>query len=248
MCAESNDSDLLQIQVATLIALTDDGRILHENDPDHSIGPRLFLAGCDSGNVVHVRHDVSQRTLLTIHALVADEPPLNDPDVTPLHLDDYVRLLAAEAPLEEQRAGSTYHFPDHFEYEHDVELVSSDTPDGDRLFARLEDQRMPEVLVSVGFVKAAEIWAPWSISLLQGEIESIAMTARIGPAGAEVGVTTVPALRGRGFAAAATAGWATLPSLNQRALFYSMDRTNFSSRRVAERLGLRFIGASFRFT
>jgi predicted GNAT family acetyltransferase len=104
---------------------------------------------------------------------------------------------------------------------------------------------MPEALVALGFVDVGEFWAPWCVALEGDEIASIAFAARLGPAGAETGVATVPALRGRGFAAAATAGWASLPALDGRTLFYSTSRTNLSSQRVAQRLGLRFIGATF---
>ena len=131
---------------------------------------------------------------------------------------------------------------------HDVTLVSSGTPEGDRLLTRLADQGMPQALVALGFVDASELWEPWCLALHQGEIASVTITARLGPKGAEVGVATVPALRERGLAAAATAGWASHPSLRERALFYSADRTNVSSQRVAERLGLRFIGTSLRLT
>ena len=165
------------------------------------------------------------------------------------HLDDYVDLLSRETPVEQRSAGLIYSFPNHLEYEHDVTLISSDTPEGDRFLAGLAaDRAMPQTLMALGFLAATEIWAPWCIALHHGEVASIGMTARISPAGAEAGVITVPALRGRGFAAAAVAGWASLPSLHLRALFYSADRTNISSQRVAERLGLRFIGASLRLT
>ncbi len=142
-----------------------------------------------------------------------------------------------------------YCFPDHLGDEHDVTLIRSDTPEGDRFLASLaDDQAMPQTFVALGFVAATDIWAPWCIALHQGEIASIGMTARTGPTGAEAGVVTVPALRGRGFATAATAGWASLQSLHGRALFYSTQRTNVSSQHVADRLGLRFIGASLRLT
>jgi hypothetical protein len=58
----------------------------------------------------------------------------------------------------------------------------------------------------------------------------------------------VPTYRGRGFAAAACAGGAGLPSLCGRNLFYGTDRTNISSQRVVERLGLNFLGASLSIT
>lgn len=69
--------------------------------------------------------------------------------------------------------------------------------------------------------------------------------ARLSRSAAETGVATVPAFRGRGYAAAATAGWAALPSLRGHILFYETDRMNRSSQGVARRLGLRFLGATF---
>ncbi len=125
-------------------------------------------------------------------------------------------------------------------------LISSDTPNGDRLHTRLTNEGVPQTLVALGFEVADDIWPPWCIALHDGEIVSIGMTARMGPAGAEAGVITVPAFRRRGFAAAVTAGWAALPSLRDRSLFYSTERANIASRRVADRLGLRFLGASLR--
>ena len=242
------DGDLLAIKVATLLVLTESGRIQHQNDPDRSASPRMYLAGCEAGNVVRLRHDVGEETARAINALIADEPPLRDPDSTPLHIDGYVSFLAREAPVERRIAGLMYCFPDQLEYEHDVTLISSDTPEGDRFQARIADQGMPHVLVALGFVAATDLWAPWCIALHDGEVASIAFTARITPTGAEVGVATVPAVRGRGFAAAATAGWASHQWLHERALFYSTARTNVSSQRVTDRLGLRFLGAELRLT
>ena len=246
--SDAGDGSLLAIQAATLFVLTQSGRIRYENDPERSLGPRLFLAGCDSGNVVRIRHDVGEGTARAIDALVADEPLLRDREGPPLHRDDYVALLATEAPVEQRSTGVIYYFPDRLKYEHDVTLVSSDTPEGDRLHARLADQGMPQAIVALGFVEANDLWAPWCVALHEGEIASIALTARISPIGAEVGVITVPALRGSGFAAAATASWASLQSLRGRVLFYSTEQTNVSSQHVTDRLRLRYLGASLRVT
>jgi hypothetical protein len=43
-------------------------------------------------------------------------------------------------------------------------------------------------------------------------------------------------------------GWAALPSLREHVLFYSTDENNTSSRRVVQRLGLPFLGATFSVT
>jgi ribosomal protein S18 acetylase RimI-like enzyme len=248
MRSETSDGDLLAIQAATRFVMTDSGRVLCENAPDRSAAPRLSLMGCTSGNLARLRHDVGGETAHAIEALVADEPPLGDPDNTPVHLEDYIRLLAGEAPVERWSTGLSWCFPDHLSYTHEVPLVGSGTPEGDRLLARLRDQGMPPALAAIGFVDVGEFWAPWCVALDGDDIASIAFAARLGPHGAETGVATAPAFRGRGFAAAATAGWSSLPALRGRALFYSTSRSNVSSQRVVQRLGLRFLGASLAIT
>ena len=47
-------------------------------------------------------------------------------------------------------------------------------------------------------------------------------------------------------AAAVTAAWSRLPSLQTRTLFYSTDSDNRASRRVASRLGLTLRGTTLR--
>jgi len=238
-----DDRDLLALEAATIFELTESGRILRRNSPDQETGPRLRLAGCSSGNLVLIRHDVSERTAQAITALAADEPPLRA-DSAPVRLDDYLELLAAERRVAQCDAGLIWTFPDRLDYEHPAALVRSDTPEGGRLLARLGDHRMPEALVAAGFVDVGEFWAPWCVAISGEEIASIAFSVGLRPVSAEIGLYTFPASRGRGFAAAVTAGWASLPALSGRALFYSTSRSNLSSQRVTERLGLRYIGAS----
>jgi predicted GNAT family acetyltransferase len=103
---------------------------------------------------------------------------------------------------------------------------------------------MPDDLLALGFEDVSHFWEPWCVALDGAEIASIAFSARLTPASAATGVATVPSRRGLGYAAAATAGWAKHPALACRHLFYGTSRTNFSSQRVVQRLGLRYIGAS----
>lgn len=249
---DTPDGELLATKVATYVTLTESGRIRYRTTPDQAPGPLLYLAGCDSGNVVCIREDIGEETARAIEALAEDEPPLRDRDSTPVHSDDYVDLLSREAKVQQWNSGLVYTFPDDFRYNHDVNLVRSDTPEGDRLVARFAEQGMPEELVAQGFVDTSEFWAPWCMAFDGDEIASIAFTVGRGPASADVsaeaGVNTMPRFRGRGFASAATAGWASHHSIRGRTLFYSTQRANAASQRVAERLGLRFIGASFTVT
>jgi hypothetical protein len=241
--------DALATHLATMFVFDESGRIVRNADPDRGVGPRLYFGGCETGNVVRLRDDVGAETARAIESLVTDEPPLRAPDSVPMHLDDYVELLAAEAPVEQRGHGVNYCFPPDFAYEHDVAIVGSDLPEEERAALGVaDDQVLPEALVAIGFSTVAKVWAPWCVALHDGEIASLVETVRIGPTGAEAGVNTVPNLRGRGLAAAATAGWAASPSLRGRRLFYSTGVTNISSQRVTERLGLHFIGASVSIT
>ena len=67
-------------------------------------------------------------------------------------------------------------------------------------------------------------------------------TPRFNDRGAEAGTWTDPDYRGRGYAAATTAAWASLMAHSDRHLFYSTSADNISSQRVAERLSLPLIG------
>ena len=242
------DHDLLALEADVLFVMSDSGRVVAENSPDRTASSRLYLAGCASLNIVRVRDDVDEETAQALESLAATEPALREPESTPVHIDEYVALLAAEAPVEGCDSGLIWTFPERPAHQHPATLVASDTAEGYRLLARLTEEGMPASLVAAGFVDIGEVWAPWCVALEGDEIASIAFAARLGPAAAETGVFTVPAFRGRGFAAAATAGWARLPALRERTLFYSTSRSNLSSQRLTQRLGLRFIGASFQIT
>lgn len=238
------DFELLEIQAATMF-VTAGGRILRENDPDHSSGPRLYLGGCASGNIVRIRHDVDDKTARAVAALAAQEPPLIDADP---RLGTSTNTSACSKPRSRygsQRSDSSTTCPA-------TSPMSSGgmcplpfrRPRRGRLLSALAVQGMPEALVEVGFVAVTDFWEPWCVAFCAGEIASIAFAARLGLAGADTGLNTMPRFQGQGFGPAVTAAWASHPSLRERTLFYSTDRTNRASRRVAEKLGLWFIGAS----
>ncbi|MDA1348292.1 MAG: GNAT family N-acetyltransferase [Chloroflexi bacterium] len=193
-----DDLDLLTIQAATFLVLGDSGRILRKNTPVGEAAPRFRLTRCASGSVAWLRHDVGETTTEAIEGLVAREPALRHPDSMPVHLADYLRLLAAEAPVDRYEVGLNWTFPDRLDYEHPAALVGSNTPGGDRLVAGLIERGMPEGLVGMGFADVGEFWAPWRVALDGNEIASIAFTVGVGPASAEVGVATMPGFRGRG--------------------------------------------------
>jgi hypothetical protein len=123
-----------------------------------------------------------------------------------------------------------------------LDVVCSDTADGLRLLDRVRADGMPPGLRELGFRDTDDFWPPWCTIVDGTEIVSIAFTARRSPMGAEVGVVTPAAHRGRGLAAWATSVWAALPAHGERTLFYSTHPENSSSRRVVERLRLPLLG------
>ncbi|KGM30543.1 GNAT family N-acetyltransferase, partial [Inquilinus limosus] len=144
--------------------------------------------------------------------------------------------------------GLTYALPQDLRHDSGATLVDGDSPDGRRLRDGLSARGMPGGLAELGFGSVADLWPPWCAALVDGEMTSVAFAARLSAGGAELGVTTARAFRGRGHAAAVAAGWSRLPALRSRTLFYSTGQANISSQRVVARLGLRLIGPSLRLT
>ena len=241
----TSDAELLAIQFRTAFVFERLGRISTTNDPDRSPAPRFALFGCTSGNVYGVRADVTDGVAAQLMGFAALEPPFVDQSGASRHLDRYSELLSRDALVAKRRLGVTYVLPHDIAYQHDVRLICSDSVEGQGLHATLGAQGIPAGLAEMGFADVTEFWDPWCVALQHGEeVASVAFAARLSETGAYLGLATSPGLRGRGYAAAATAGWTRLPALRSRALFYSTDQTNISSQRVVARLGLRFLGAS----
>ena len=248
MPAGDNDFKLLEIQASTVFVIGDSGRLVHMNNPSQAAAPRLYFSGCAEGSVVRLRDDVSEETAQAIERLAAKEHDLGYPRSVPVHLDEYVKLLSAEMPIERYDLGSIWTFSGSPGGEHPAVLVDSDTPSGKDLLDRFAAHGLPESLRSLGFASHDELWAPFCIAFHGEEPASVAFTVGSTPDSAEVGVVTIPEFRGQGYAAAVTAGWASLQAHDGRTLFYCTYWTNVSSQRVTQRLGLRFIGTSLTIT
>jgi len=239
-----SDAELLAIQFQTVFVLERPGRILTINDPGRSPAPRFALFGCASRNIYGVRADVADSIAAQLMGFAALEPPFFSQLSAPRHLDRYIELLSRAAPVSQPHLEMTYVLPNDIAYQHDVRLICSDSQDGQELRATLAMRGIPTGLAEMRFTDISAFWDPWCVALHDAEVASVAFAARLSDTGASLGLATSPELRGRGYAAAATAGWARMPALRSRALFYSTSQTNISSQRVVARLGLRFLGAS----
>ncbi len=237
--------ELLELHRQTAFTFDDRGRMIHESAPDRSRGKRFSFTGCWEGNLGVIRDDVPDSVALELDRLLHAEPPLCWPDAMPVHLADYLGVLSV--PIADPGPGLLWVIPAPLHYDHDVHLVWSGTTDGDRLLAQFSEA-VRGSLVEAGLREAGDLWAPWCVALIDGQVVSVAQTVRTGPRGAEVGVDTAIGFRGLGLGAAATAGWSAHRDLEQRMLFYGTGRSNLSSQRVADRLGLSFIGSTFAVT
>lgn len=235
--------ELAALEVGTLFVLSPLGRIVRENDPDASRGPRFYLGGSPEGNAWAIHEDVPPETTRALDDLAMSEPPLGAASGEPRHVDEYRALLGPDVNV---TTGLAYvlDVPPHLDPF--VPLVRSGTPEGARLVDRLARNGMPEALRESGFASTTDFWEPWCVALYEEGIGAITFTSRLGDEAVEAGTVTVPALRRRGLATAATAGWATHPDLEERVRFYSTAQANAASQRVARRLGARFVGATYR--
>ncbi len=239
-------SHWLKTDFHTLFQTGADGRIVCENDPGQTPGPRFWLAGCAETNLCATRADLSDGLVAELERLAASEPRFVHPN-TPVHLERYLSLLGGDGPAE-HNFGLVFELPHDTPYQGDARLVGSDSEEGAGMMRGWATDGIPKAWFDLGFRELADFWTPWCAAIVDGEVASLAFAARLADTGAELGLVTAKAFRGRGFGAAATAGWSQLPTLRSRTLFYSTDRDNVSSQRVAARLGLRLRGASLRIS
>lgn len=238
------DLDLLDLEGRTLYVLTPEGRIARENDPDRSAGPQFWLAGCAGGTVARLHRTLAPDTAAEIEALVAQEPPFEEPGALPRFIADYERLLPGAGLSREV----VHELPHGLALEIAAKFITSGSDEGGRFMTAVAKDGMPENLVALRMRVPEDLWAPWVILMVDGEVASMAFAARLSDDGAELGLATVPKFRGRGLARLVTAAWSNLSELKTRRLFYGADHDNFASQRVIEQLGLRRIGVSIRLT
>ena len=237
---------LLSVDAAATFVTDAAGRMVRQNDPERTPAPAMFFAGCERGNMFLLRSDISAPVAQQIAALVAREPPFAELGAQPLFIERYRELLGLETPTPERAFAQIHRLPRDLSFEHHATIVKQGTVEGDGLFAELKRHGLPAALRAMGFADVSHLWEPWCVAVVRSDIAAIAFAARLGESGAEIGVATMPAFRGRRLAPAVTAGWSSLPQLGARALFYSTTRDNVASQHVIARLGLPLVGVSVR--
>jgi RimJ/RimL family protein N-acetyltransferase len=85
-------------------------------------------------------------------------------------------------------------------------------------------------------------WEPCFVKFAEGDAASICFSSRIATASHEAGVETLPAFRGKGYAAEAVAAWAEAIYEMGRIPTYSTSWENTASQAVAKKLNGELYG------
>ncbi|HEX4736620.1 MAG TPA: GNAT family N-acetyltransferase [Allosphingosinicella sp.] len=238
--------ELLRVQAETCFVLSKSGRILFENEPIPAAGPRLYVAACGEGFLAFVRDDVPGDVVDELLSFLRRQPPSSA--VEAAVAGTLAGYLSTQTHVTSIETSIVYALPKDGLSLSGPAFICSGTEEGSMLLDRLDRDGFPPHLRESGFATMEDFWPPWCVAFEGKEIATTAFAARLAPHGAEVGIVTFPAYRGRGLGAAVTAKWASLPQLADRTLFYSTSISNTASRRVAEKLGLERIGTGLRIT
>lgn len=223
-----DDGELMRLRLETSFVYDGRGRMLRDNDPDGRPAPRLLVARTPDGASYRVGHTVPDDIAAQLAAIIAGEPPAGDFRTPPAGVEALRMALAGDAPITEEGGGPAYRFPDTL------------TP---------PQEAVPITAADVDIVKASFPWVteagwqPCFAVVRDGVAVSVCFSARLGPWVAEAGVETLPAFRGRGYAAAVTTAWGAAIRKIGRIPLYSTSWDNLASQGVARRLGLTMYGA-----
>jgi hypothetical protein len=226
---DTSDVELFEIRAEMSM---DDRRRLRDTNG-------VMIAIAHDGDHLFVGSEVPDAVVPLLVDAVNGSPRAARFDDEPPAIESCRRILEWSHGSLSLRRGPVYVVASDIRDDSDAEIVRSDGTVVDRLRAanpgNWEPDEWNELLDGT--------LGPWTAAIVGGRVVSIAhtpcpMTARA----AECGVWTESLHRGRGYAAATTAAWATILRPTGRCLFYATDAENLSSRRVAARLGLRCIG------
>ena len=224
----------LVLQVEALYRHDASGRITRFNGPpgDDDAAPLFFFGRAREGNLWRLRADLPDALVRELARLAGAEAASVDLGALPERAAVMRERIEHHFPVEHEWSGAAFRFPESVPRPGGVREVCADTRVAEafpKLAASLAG-REPVFAIEQG-----------------GEIVSIAYCATVPGAAAEVGVDTVPAFRGRGFAAEVVSAWARAMQARGVIPLYSAAADNAASLVVARKLGLTRFGSDFHF-
>src|SRR5919201_1099467 len=225
--------DLMRIDADTSFTYDARGRMVRTNEPREDArrpAPRLFVGRTLAGDIVRFGAAVPDALARELEAMLAMEGQVRNVRHPLSHQTALHHALTRHAPVESQHAGPSYRFPDSIPPAREAVLVSV----ANREVARATYPWLYNEVVD---------WQPCFAIVRDGAAVSICFSSRVGLGAAAAGVDTLPGFRGRGYASAVTAAWATAIRATGRIPLYGTDWDNLASRGVARRLGLIAFGA-----
>ncbi len=224
-----SDEQLMSIHVATLFTCDADGRILSLRRPWSRPGgaPRFFMGRSHDGNVWLFRHDIPDYLTRKLEVLCRSEPSAKDLMRPPRVASAIRAALQGHSPITREYRGPAYLIPEGTQEPTDAVLI---TQEKGRMLEAGFPWMLPHLTADIDI-------GPVTAAVVNGSAVSICYCARLSPLGAEAGVETLDAMRGRGYATTAVAAWATAVRRGGPLPLYSTSWENVASQRVAEKVG-----------
>jgi GNAT superfamily N-acetyltransferase len=217
----------LRLRARTLFKLDRRGRMLACNDEEGGSAPRFFLSRTSAGNVWLCRADLERDLVDAVAAFCQREPTPRLDSPLPTHHTEYLRLLAAYAPIASVGGGPAYCFdlgrapaaaaPGVAIHRHNAHLLHG----GMQAWQDCVPDRVPMLA-----------------AIVAGHAVAVCASVRIGRAAHEAGIETLPAYRRQGYATQVATAWAAAVATLGAVPLYSTAWQNQASRAVAARLGL----------
>jgi GNAT acetyltransferase len=224
----------MRIHVKTMFGCDVSGRLRYVREPwgDPHAPPRFFMGRTARGNVWNFRYDLPDELVRKLDVLCRSEPVTEDLMRPPRVTVPVKAALQGHSPIVKEERGPAYLIPESVRTPKDAVLVTKENRD-------ILQDGFPWML---RHIQADIDVGPVAAGVAEGRAVSICFSARLTSSAAEAGVETREAMRRRGYATKAVAGWAI--AIYKRGLLplYSTSWDNLPSMRVAHKLGMAFYG------
>jgi len=224
--------DLMELHVEALFTHDQHTRLRSVNEPwpGEAPAPRFFLGRTTDGKAIsRFRHDVQDTLIAQLQELCTDEPTIQDFQTKPKHFGAYMNLLQGER----FSMGPCY-------------LIPQIVPPSMQVISLTRSNIMEWLPKDFEWLASEIDYAQPCVAFVRdNQVVSICRSVRITSLAHEAGLETLEPYRGRGYAAAVVAGWATAVRHAGRLPLYSTSTENTASQNVARKLGLSFYGVNF---